>query len=100
MDRRTVRESANIIGGRFVLVTKNFETDNHVHKALFVVQGHTDSGKDLLVHSTNTIRQHSVRLLVAIAAISQFMLWTQDVYQAYLQAGDGLKRNVYIGAPQ
>lgn len=55
--------------GRFALAVKNSETNLPVYKARFVVQGHTDREKDILVHSASTVRHHLVRVLVAIATI-------------------------------
>lgn len=98
--RNDIEDDANVLGGRFVLAIKNMETDEPTYKARFVVQGHNDCEKNLLVHSANTIRQHSVRLLVALSEIFNFTIWSQDVYQDYLQAAGRIKRNVFIKPPR
>lgn len=85
-----------MIGGRFVLAVKKTETDQPVHKARFVVQGHTYKLKAMRVHGANNILKHSVRLLITISAILQFKVRTEDVSQTYLQAKGGLRRDVYV----
>eukprot|EP00178_Gracilaria_changii_P005395 TRINITY_DN1884_c0_g1_i3.p3 TRINITY_DN1884_c0_g1~~TRINITY_DN1884_c0_g1_i3.p3 ORF type:complete len:232 (-),score=35.81 TRINITY_DN1884_c0_g1_i3:1688-2383(-) len=69
----------NIMGRRFALSIKDKETDNDVYKARFIVQGHTDVDKDLLVNNGTNLKQSSIRILVAIASIFGFPIWSQDV---------------------
>ena len=94
--QQSLPQDANILGGRFVLSIKDHGTPQEKLKARYVVQGHTDADKNVLVHNTTTLRQASVRLVVSIAAILGYRLWSQDITQAYLQSDDTLVRPVYI----
>ena len=104
IDRRTwkivlkdeVPADANVLGGRFVLAIKDEGTRNEVWKARFVVQGYRDKLKTSLVHNNPNVRPHSVRLLIGLASVFGFRLFSTDVTQAYLQNADQLVRDVYL----
>lgn len=51
-------------------------------KVRYVISGHRDNYKDLVMHSTSTLLPHSTRLLLALASIFCFDIWTSDVRQA------------------
>ena len=55
-----------------------------------------DKLKDLIVHSTATLQPQSVPMLLAIAAIFGFDIWTADMTQAYLQASEPIGRDIFI----
>jgi Reverse transcriptase (RNA-dependent DNA polymerase) len=61
-----------------------------------VVQGHRDKEKNFLVHNSITNKQSSIRLILSIAAILEFRVWSQDVRQAYLQSFENIRRKVYL----
>jgi hypothetical protein len=42
------------------------------------------------------VQQSSIRLLLSLAAIVGFKVWSNDVSQAYIQASVPLLRDVYI----
>lgn len=91
-----VPEGANILGSRFVLSIKNKDTGDEVYKARFVVQGHKDREKDFLVHISSNLKQSSIRLVLSLAAIFGFNIWSQDITQAYIQSSEKLMRHIYI----
>lgn len=94
-------DGANILGGRFVLTIKHKNTDQEIFKARFVVQGHLDREKELLVHASTTVGQQAIRLLVSLATIFGFKLWSEDMTLAYIQGADKILRKVYLrGKPE
>ena len=52
--------------------------------------------KRSFVHDTSSVRQFSVKLLVGLAALLDFRLFSTDVTQAYLQSAEELSRDVYV----
>ncbi len=68
--REEVPPDGNVLPGRFVLAIKSTENGEIKFKARFVIGGHRDRMKDLMVHSAATLQPQSIRLLLALAAIS------------------------------
>jgi Reverse transcriptase (RNA-dependent DNA polymerase) len=79
-------ENPNIMGGRFVLTIKDSGTSKEIHKARYVVQSFRDKKKTSLVHEAPTSKQQSAKLLIGLAAIFGYRIFSTDVTQAYLQA--------------
>ena len=89
-------DDANILKGRFVLAIKDGGTDKEIWKARYVVQGYKDHLKQSLVHDATTAGNYSVRMLVGLASLFGFRLYSTDVTKAYLQSAESLMRDVYI----
>lgn len=94
--KKDVPIGSNVIGGRFVLSFKAFDTPEQHPKARFVAQGHNDRDKSNIVHDTATIRPTSIRLIISVSVIRQFRIFSHDVTQAYVQSKDKLTRMIYI----
>ena len=94
--KEDIAEGSNVLGGRFVLSIKNMNTDKEIYKARFVVQGHKDLDKNYLVYSSSNLKQSSIRIILSIASLFRFHVWSQDITHAYLQSASKLMRNIYV----
>jgi hypothetical protein len=93
---RSELNDPNIVPSRFVLAVKDSGTDQEVLQERFVLGGHRDRDRRNLVQSATTLKQSSVRLLLALSALPGFEIWRMDVRKAYLQAASDLKRDIFI----
>lgn len=94
--RSELPPKSNVLGGRFVLTLKNFGTKEEKAKARYVAQGHKDREKAFMVHDLSTLHQSSIRLILSVAAIYGFNIFSHDVTQAYLQSKDPFSRELYL----
>jgi hypothetical protein len=74
-----------------VLALKDPGTETERWKARFVIQGHNDVMKRVIVHD-----QLGARMIFTMAAIFGWKVWTEDVRQAYLQTSGRLSRDVFL----
>lgn len=83
--RDEVPDHANNLDERLELAIKDSGTGHEVWKARFFVQCHRDKMKEFPVLDTSTFRQHSTRILIGLATIFCFKMFSTDVTQTYLQ---------------
>lgn len=93
---KDLQKDANIMGGRFVLTLKNYQTPNESAKVRYVAQGYNDRDRPFLVHDATSIRVSSIRILQSAAKVLGFRIFSHDVTQAYLQSRSNLSRKIYI----
>lgn len=70
--REELLSDGNILPGCFVMAIKSTGDGKIKYKARYVIGGHRDKYKDLMVHSTSNLQPQSVRILLALAAIFEF----------------------------
>ena len=79
--REEIPPDANVLPGRFVLAIKSADNGQAKWKARYVIGGHRDKLKRLMVHSAKTLQPASIRLLLGLAAVHKLKVWTSDVRQ-------------------
>lgn len=95
-----VGTNPKILGSSFVLTIKGTETDEPLCKARFVVKGHTDAENNLFVNSAANVQKSSLSMLIGLAAVFCYRIWSQDVAHEYLQSAQKLKIEVFIRPPK
>lgn len=88
--------SAKVIGSMIVITIKHKVTCKDFFKAMFGVQAHLDRENKLLVHAYTTVGQQAVKLLVSLAKIFGYLLWSEDMTLEYLQGAKRILRKVYV----
>lgn len=91
-----IPSDSNIIGGRFVCEIRNANSNMPQAKARFVCQGFRDDMKEYMVHSSPSLRQTSVKMIVSTAALMSFRIASIDFRQAYLQASESMSRTIFV----
>lgn len=90
---------SSILPGRFILSIKSSDDYKVSYKARFAIEGHRDKFTERMVHSSSTLQPQSARLLLILASIFCFDIWTSDVFKAYLQAAEPLSRDISFSTP-
>ena len=98
--REDVPEKENIIKGRFILAINDEGTNRELWKARFIGQGHQDQFKNELVHNIHVVRHQTTKLLIGLAAVFGFRIFSTHVTQAYLQSAESLRRDIFIDPPK
>lgn len=96
--RKNVPNNAKILRKRFVLVIKRPGTSSEIFKARLVVQGHLDPLKGVILTEAPTLKNVSVRVIIATALAHDWTLFSRDVSQAFLRSKNSL-RDVYVELP-
>lgn len=95
--RSTFPRDSNILNGRVILSLNATDPSNPIHKGRFVVQGNEDKEKHVMVHNSSTARPASVRLLISVASMRGYTLWSLHVTKADIESATDLARVVNVG---
>ena len=96
MLREKIESDPNIVPCRFVLAIKHLEDGKEHLKARFVLSGPRDRDKRNIVHNANTLKPVSIHLMLDLASILGFDIWTTGINQAYLQSAENLRRKIFV----
>jgi Reverse transcriptase (RNA-dependent DNA polymerase) len=67
-----------------------------VLKARLVLGGHKDRDKRHVVHNATSLKQSSIRILLALASILGFNIWSTDINQAYHKSSSNIQRKIFV----
>jgi hypothetical protein len=98
--RAELPEKPNVMSTRFVLSIKYDMNGVELYKARLVVRGFQDRYKRYLVHEPNVVHSTSVRILIALAALMGFTIWSEDVTQAFVQSSGEFLRDAFVETPK
>lgn len=91
-----VPKVANIMGVRFIITLNNCGTPDENSKVRYVAQWYNYHDNPYLVHDTITLSISSVLVVMSIAAVDGFNLFSHDVMQYFMQIKSKLLRKLFI----
>lgn len=94
--RTEVPKDENIMGGHFILMLKNHGAPKEKAKVPYVAQVYIGCDQLEIVQDTANIRPSSTRLILSIATLDCFQLFSHDITQAHLQSKNKLTRRIYF----
>ena len=92
--KEDIPDDAKVLTGGFILAIKSTEDGTIKYNARFVMGGHRDKHKNVMVHNSSTQQPQSVRLLLALTQSYKSEVCTVDVTQTYWQSTDPLLREI------
>ena len=98
--KENIPENSIVVKSRVHHVIKKNENGNKKYKTRLVIQGHKDPDKGSIVTEAPTVLPSSLRLLLSIAAMCDFEVWSRDVKQAFIQSSFPIDREIYIKPPK
>ena len=96
--KEDITTDSNVLPGRFFLAIKSTEDGEIKFKTRYVIDGHRDKEKNMMVHTATTLQPQYIRIL-SLANIHDFDIWTSDSRPAYMQSSDPLDREIFIKKP-
>lgn len=97
VDKTNVCVGERIIGGRFIMSSKNYRAPDETAKMRFIARGFSDRDKPYVLHDTFTLRTASIKIIIFVTAIKRFSMILHEVTQAYLQIKYELSQMVFTG---
>ena len=85
ISRDQVPPDTKILQGRFFFAIKASEDGRATSKARYVIGGHRDRFKEMMVHFALNLQPQSVGLLLAFSAVLHLDIGVSHVKQAYVQ---------------
>ena len=89
-------KSARLFKSRFIDSIKFAGTPNALEKSRLVVQAYKDQNKNTVLTQSPTIQRASQRLLLSMALIRNYSIFSRDISQAYTQSKTNLERGFFV----
>ena len=81
--REDAYENTDIIPSRFFVTIQNEGINEEILKARFALGENIEKDKKSIVQNATTLKQYSVRILLALAAIYRLDKWIISINKAY-----------------